>query len=64
MEISGIIFFFIGFFVGGAIIWILRQNELDSMKKGEQQLKQTFSDISNEVLLANYHQFWVKLMKI
>ena len=57
MELSGIIFFFIGFFIGGAIIWILRQNEIESMKKGEQQLKQTFSDISNEALLANQKKF-------
>lgn len=57
MELSGIVIFIIGFFAGGAIIWILRQNELDSMKKGEKQLRQVFTDLSNEALLTSQKQF-------
>ena len=57
MEFYGIIFFVIGFFAGGTIIWVLRQNELDSIKKGQQELKEAFSDLSNEALLSNQKKF-------
>ena len=57
MEFSGIIFFIIGFFSGGGIIWVLRQNEIDSFKKGHEQLKEIFSDLSNEALLENQKKF-------
>ena len=57
MELSGIIIFIAGFFAGGAIIWVLRQNELNSMKNGEEHLRQIFNDLSNKALLSNQKQF-------
>ena len=57
MELSGIIFFILGFSLGGLIIWFLRQNELDSIKKGEKEIKKAFSDLSNEALLINQKKF-------
>ena len=57
MELSGIIIFITGFFAGGAIIWVLRQNELNSMKNGEEHLRQIFNDLSNKALLSNQKQF-------
>ena len=57
MELSGIIIFIIGFLTGGLVIWVLRQNELNSIKSGEEQLRQVFTDLSNEALLTNQKQF-------
>lgn len=50
MELSGLIFFILGFIIGGIIIWFLRQNEFEATRKGQDHLKQTFSDLSNDAL--------------
>ena len=57
MELSGITLFVVGFFVGGIVIWFLKQNEIESVKKGQEQLKEVFSNLSNEALLKNQKKF-------
>lgn len=57
MEIFGIIFFIIGFCLGGGITWFLRQNEIRSIKKGQKQLKESFTNLSNDALIANQKKF-------
>ena len=57
MELFGIILFIVGFCSGCGITWLLRQSEIRSIKKGQSQLKKTFSDLSNDALLANQKKF-------
>ena len=53
MEFAGVIFFIVGFFTGGLIIWLLRQSEISAVKKGQDQLKEAFNDLSNSALIEN-----------
>ena len=57
MELSGVIFFITGFSIGGLIIWFLRQSEIRTIKKGQDQLKEAFSALSNNALLENQKKF-------
>ncbi|MDC0165128.1 DNA recombination protein RmuC [bacterium] len=52
-----LIYFFSGFAVGGAIVWYLRQKELDATKQNQDELKKSFSDLSNEVLIDSQKIF-------
>jgi len=51
VMIFDLIYFFLGFTVGGSIVWYLRQKELDATKQNQDELKKSFSDLSNEVLI-------------
>ncbi len=42
MELSGILLFITGFILGGAAVWFLRQKEVESVKAGQEQLKNVF----------------------
>ena len=57
MEYGGIILFIIGFLLGGAIIWFIRQKELDVINKSQGQLKDVFGDLSNEALIQSQKKF-------
>jgi len=47
----------IGFALGGAAVWVLRQKEVDSVKDSQDQLKLAFGDLSNEALVENQKKF-------
>jgi hypothetical protein len=53
-----LIYFFSGFVIGGAIVWYLRQKELDATKQNQDELKKSFSDLSNEVLIDSQKIFF------
>ena len=57
MELTGILLFVIGFALGGAAVWVLRQKEVDSVKDSQDQLKLAFGDLSNEALIENQKKF-------
>ncbi len=57
MEFVGAIFFIVGFLTGGIMIWFLRQSEIKTVNKGQDQLKKAFSDLSNNVLIENQKKF-------
>ena len=57
MELSGVIFFIAGCIIGGLTIWFLRQSEINTVKKGQDQLKEAFSALSNNALLENQKKF-------
>ncbi len=57
MEISGIILFLIGFFIGSVIVWLIKGKEIDSIKKSQDELENRFGDLSNEALLHNQKKF-------
>jgi len=57
--IFDLIYFFLGFAVGGSIVWYLRQKELDATKQNQDELKKSFSDLSNEVLIDSQKIFQI-----
>ena len=57
MEFSGIILFVVGFIIGGAAVWFLRQKELESIQDSQEQLKDAFGNLSKEALDANLDSF-------
>ena len=57
MELTGILLFVIGFALGAAAVWVLRQKEVDSVKDSQDQLKLAFGDLSNEALVENQKKF-------
>ena len=57
MEISGLIFFILGFLIGGGFVWFLRQKDVDSIQQSQDNLKQEFENLSNKVLLDNQEKF-------
>ena len=57
MELLGVFFFIAGCFTGGVMIWFLRQSEINAVKKGQDQLKEAFHDLSNNALLENQKKF-------
>ena len=58
MDIIGIILGFIfGATLGGTAIWFLRQKEVDSITKNEEEFKLQFENISNKALLENQEKF-------
>jgi len=54
---SEIMLFIIGFVLGGGLIWFLRQKEIDSVKQNQEEIRQTFGDLSNEVLVESQKNF-------
>ena len=54
---SEVILFILGFVLGGTLIWFLRQKELDSIKQNQEEVRQTFGDLSNEVLVESQKNF-------
>ena len=57
MELIGAIFFIVGCFTGGVMIWVLRQSEINTVKKGQDQLTEAFNNLSNKALLENQSKF-------
>jgi len=57
LEFSGIILFVVGFIIGGAAVWFLRQKELESIQDSQEQLKDAFGNLSKEALDANLDSF-------
>lgn len=57
MELSGLILFVFGFILGCGLIWLIRQKEIDSIQKNQNDLKQEFESLSNRVLLNNQERF-------
>jgi DNA recombination protein RmuC len=54
---SEVILFILGFVLGGSLVWFLRQKELDSIKQNQEEVRQTFGDLSNEVLVESQKNF-------
>ena len=54
---SGILLFLAGFIIGSAIVWLIRQKELDSTQIREDGLKEIFGNISREALDQNIETF-------
>lgn len=54
----GIILFVIGLLVGAAFVWIIRQREIDSVKKTEEELKDSFNSLSRIALDENQKSFF------
>ena len=54
---SGILLFLAGFIIGSAIVWFIRQKELDSTQIREDGLKEIFGNISREALDQNIETF-------
>ena len=57
MELIGAILFIAGCFTGGVMIWVLRQSEINTVKKGQDQLTEAFNNLSNKALLENQSKF-------
>jgi len=53
----GIILFIIGTLFGAITVWLLRQREINSQKKTEDDLKDAFSSLSREALDKNQQSF-------
>jgi len=45
MELGGLVFFILGFFLGGGLIWLVRQKDIDSVQKHESELKHEFENL-------------------
>ena len=54
-----ILLFFVGFFVGAGLIWVIRGKEFESVKNNQDDIKQAFGDLSNEVLIESQKTFLV-----
>ncbi|MFC1565328.1 DNA recombination protein RmuC [Candidatus Neomarinimicrobiota bacterium] len=54
----GIILFIIGTVFGAIVAWFLRQREINSIKKTEDELKDAFSSLSREALDSNQKSFF------
>ena len=52
-----ILLFFVGFFVGAGLIWVIRGKEFESVKNNQDDIKQAFGDLSNEVLVESQKTF-------
>ena len=52
-----ILLFFVGFFIGAGLIWVIRGKEFESVKNNRDEIKQTFGDLSNEVLVESQKTF-------
>ncbi len=53
----GIILFIVGFISGGALIWFIRQRELNSMATSQKQLEDAFGNLSKAALSENQKSF-------
>jgi len=54
----GIILFVVGLLIGAVFVWIIRQKEIESIKKSEEELKDTFSSLSRLALDENQKSFF------
>jgi DNA recombination protein RmuC len=54
----GIILFIVGTIFGAIIVWLLRQREISSIRKTEDELKDAFSSLSREALDKNQQSFF------
>ncbi|MEE8479587.1 MAG: DNA recombination protein RmuC [Candidatus Neomarinimicrobiota bacterium] len=54
----GIILFIAGTLLGAIIVWFLRQREISSIRKTEDELKDAFSSLSREALDSNQKSFF------
>ena len=52
-----ILLFFVGFFIGAGLIWVIRGKEFESVKNNRDEIKQAFGDLSNEVLVESQKTF-------
>tara|TARA_S200000501_G_scaffold379030_1_gene446836 strand:- start:940 stop:2037 length:1098 start_codon:yes stop_codon:yes gene_type:complete len=57
MEVFGILLFFTGFFLGCALVFLLKNKELTSIKENQEDLKTVFGNLSNEALIENQKKF-------
>ena len=57
MELGGIVLFLLGLGIGSITVWVLRQKEIDSVQKNQNQLEETFGLLSNEALVENQKKF-------
>ena len=57
MELGGIVLFLLGLGIGSIAVWVLRQKEIDSVQKNQNQLEETFGLLSNEALVENQKKF-------
>ena len=57
MELGGLVFFIFGFILGGGLIWLVRQKDIDSVQKHESELKHEFENLSNRILLDSQEKF-------
>ena len=57
MELSGLVFFIAGFIIGGGLVWLVRQKDIDLVQKNQNNLKHEFESLSNKVLLDNQEKF-------
>ena len=53
----GIILFLFGFLLGGLIIWLIRQKEIDSVQSNQEHLKAEFGNLSKQALDQNLDTF-------
>ena len=53
-----IIIFIVGLVSGALFVWFIRQREINSIKKTEEELKDTFSSLSREALGENQRLFF------
>ncbi len=54
----GIILFIIGTVFGAIVVWLLRQREINSIKKNEDDLKELFNSLSRTALDENQKTFF------
>ena len=54
---SEVILFIFGFIMGGSLVWFLRQKQLDSIKQNQEEVRQAFGELSNEVLVESQKNF-------
>ena len=53
----GIILFLFGFLLGGLIIWLIRQKEIDYVQSNQEHLKAEFGNLSKQALDQNLDTF-------
>ena len=53
-----IIIFIVGLLIGSLFVWFIRQREINSIKKNEDELKDAFSSLSREALDSNQRSFF------
>ena len=53
-----IIIFVVGLLIGSLFVWFIRQREINSIKKNEDELKDAFSSLSREALDSNQKSFF------
>ena len=53
-----IIIFVVGLLIGALFVWFFRQREINSIKKNEEELKDSFSTLSREALDENQRSFF------